>query len=94
MLELLVFLQIVEDVLGGFVKAEKAKACVREVRRGLLPGQEEQIVDLHRKVVLPGLFTPAELDVLANPTTSPEEVERLSQLGMSRAQRLELEVAA
>jgi hypothetical protein len=94
MFGLIVLMQVVEDVLGGAVKAEQAKACVREVRRGLRPGEEEQIVDLHRKQVLPGLFTPAELDVLSNPATSPGEVERLSQIGMNRARRLELEVAA
>jgi hypothetical protein len=84
-------LSALADVVEGFAKAEQAKAVQRQVGRGLLPGQEVQIVDLHREVKLPGVFTPAELDTLSNSTTSPEVIEALSQLGLKRARQLGME---
>ena len=91
MFGLMVAMGVLEDVVLGFARAEQAKAVQRQVGRGLLPGQEAQIVDLHRQVKLPGVFTPAELDTLSNSTTSPEVIEALSQLGLKRARQLGME---
>jgi hypothetical protein len=91
MFGLMVAMGVLEDVVLGFARAEQAKAVQRQVGRGLLPGQEVQIVDLHRQVKLPGVFTPAELDTLSDPTTSGEVIEALSQLGLKRARQLGME---
>ena len=91
MFGLMVAMGVLEDVVLGFARAEQAKAVQRQVGRGLLPGQEVQIVDLHRQVKLPGVFTPAEIDTLSNSTTSPEVIEALSQLGLKRARQLGME---
>ena len=81
-------LSALADVAEGFARAEQAKAVQRQVNRGLRPGEEAQIVDLNRRIQLPGVFTPAELETLSNSTTSPDEIERLSQLGLNRAKQL------
>jgi hypothetical protein len=81
-------LSVLADVVEGFARAEQAKAVQRQVSRGLRPGEEAQIVDLNRRIQLPGVFTPAELDALSDSTMSPDEVEKLSQLGLNRAKQL------